>query len=152
MRALIATGLMLAATAARAGAGDLRVDIDYYTHHYDGADIALSRFHCGAPDALHTPAERSAWLACYGRFRANFHAALPIGRTIPSAVADAMSDAELVAAQQLMNQVFAQVAQEARQQADLVLLAQGGEKLSARSASGPLPGLPMQIHQLQDLP
>jgi hypothetical protein len=152
MRALIATGLMLAATAAQAGAGDLRVEIDYYAHHYDGADIALSRFQCGAPGAMRTPAERSAWLACYGRFAANYRAALPVGRTIPSAVADAMSDAELAEAQQLMNQVFAQVAQEARQQADLVLLAQGGDMLSARSASGPLPGLPMQIRQLQDLP
>jgi hypothetical protein len=35
-----------------------------------------------------------------------------------------MSDAELAAAQQLMSQVFAQVARS--QQADLVLLAQGG--------------------------
>jgi hypothetical protein len=150
MRALIATGLMVAATAAQAG--DHRVEIDYYTHHYDGADITLSRFHCGAPGSMQTPAERSAWLACYGRFAANYRAALPVGRTIPSEVADAMSDAELVAAQQLMNQVFAQVAQEARQQADLVLLAQGGDMLSARSASGLLPGLPMQIHQLLDLP
>jgi len=150
MRALIATGLILAATAAQAG--DHRVEIDYYTHHYNGADIALSRFHCGEPASMQTPAERGAWLACYGRFRANFHAALPVGRTIPSAVADAMSDTELAEAQQLMNQVFAQVAQEARQQADLVLLAQGGELLSARSASGPLQGLPGQIHQLQDLP
>jgi hypothetical protein len=152
MRALIATGLILAASAAPAGAGDLRVEIDYYTHHYAGADIALSRFHCGAPDAMLTPSERSAWLACYQRFALNYKAALPVGRTIPSDVADAMSDAELAAAQQLMNQVFAQVAQEARQQADLVLLAQGGELLSARSASGLLPGLPMQIHPLLDLP
>lgn len=152
MRALIAAGLMLAATAAQAGAGDARADIDYYTHRYDGADIALSRFQCGAPQALRTPAERGAWLACYGRFRDNYRAALPVGRSIPAAVADAMSDAELAAAQQLMNQVFAQVAREARQQADLVLLAQGGDVLSARSASGPLQGLPGQIHQLQDLP
>lgn len=150
MRALIATGLIVAATAAQAG--DHRIEIDYYTHHYDGADIALSRFHCGAPGALHNSEERAAWLACYNRFSANFLAALPIGRTIPSDVADAMSDAELAAAQQLMNQVFAQIAQEARQQADLVLLAQGGDVLSARSASGLLPGLPMQIHQLLDLP
>jgi len=150
MRALIATGLILAASAAQAG--DHRVEIDYYTHHYNGADIALSRFQCGAPGAMRTPAERSEWLACYSRFRENYRAALPVGRTIPSAVADAMNDAELAEAQQLMNQVFAQVAQEARQQADLVLLAQGGDVLSARSASGPLQGLPGQIHQLQDLP
>lgn len=150
MRALIATGLFAAAAAAQAG--DHRAEIAYYTQHYDGADIALSRFHCGEPGAQRTPEQRSAWLACYGRFRDNYRAALPIGRSIPADVADAMSDAELAAAQQLMNQVFAQVAQEARQQAGLVLLAQGGELLSARSASGPQPGLPVQIHQLQDLP
>lgn len=150
MRALIATGLIIAATAAQAG--DHRVEIDYYTHHYDGADIALSRFHCGAAHALRNAEERAAWLACYGRFRDNYRAALPVGRTIPAAVADAMSDAELAAAQQLMSQVFAQVAQEARQQADLVLLAQGGEVLSARSASGRPPGLPAQTRQLPDLP
>jgi hypothetical protein len=151
MRALIATGLIVAATAAQAGAGDLRVEIDYYTHHYNGADIALSLFHCGEPSAMHTAGERGAWLACYGRFTANYRHALPVGRTIPSDVADAMSDAELAAAQQLMSQVFVQVAQEARQQADLVLLAQG-EMLSAKSASGPLQGLPVQTHRLLDQP
>jgi len=150
MRALIATGLLAAAAAAQAG--DHRAEIDYYTHHYDGADIALSGFHCGAAAAMQTPAERSAWLACYRRFALNYKAALPVGRTIPSEVADAMSDAELAAAQQLMNQVFVQVAQEARQQADLVLLAQDGDMFSARSASGPLPGLPVQTRQLPDQP
>ncbi|MYM66165.1 hypothetical protein GTP45_04850 [Pseudoduganella sp. FT55W] len=149
MRALIATGLIVAATAAQAG--DHRVEIDYYMHHYDGADIALSRFHCGAPSAVHTAEERNAWLACYGRFTANYKNALPVGRSIPSEVADAMSDAELAAAQQRMNQVFVQVAQEARQQADLVLLAQG-DRLSAKSASDPLQGLPVQTHRLLDQP
>jgi hypothetical protein len=57
MRALIATGLIVAAAAAQAG--DHRVEIDYYTHHYDGADIALSRFHCGAA-RLRNAAERAA--------------------------------------------------------------------------------------------
>ncbi|MTV37860.1 hypothetical protein [Duganella radicis] len=149
MKALIATGLMAAAAAAQAG--DHRVEIDYYTHHYDGADIALSRFHCGVASAMHTAEERGAWLACYGRFAVNYKASLPVGRTIPVEVADAMSEAELAAAQQLMNQVFVQVAQEARQQADLVLLAQG-DVLSARSASGLLPGLPAQTRQLPDRP
>ncbi|WP_343732229.1 hypothetical protein [Duganella sp.] len=149
MRTLIATSLLAAAAAAQAG--DHRLEIDYYTHHYDGADIALSRFHCGAASAMHTAEERSAWLACYGRFAVNYRAALPVGRTIPAEVADAMSEAELAVAQQLMSQVFVQVAQEARQQADLVLLAQG-EVLSARSASGLLPGLPVQTRQLPDRP
>lgn len=149
MRALIATGLMMAATAAQAG--DHRVDIDYYTHHYNGADIALSRFHCGSASAMRTAEQRSAWLACYERFAVNYRNALPVGRTIPTDVAQAMSDEQLAAAQQLMNQVFVQVAQEARQQADLVLLAQG-EVLSARSASGPLPGLQAQTHRLPDRP
>jgi hypothetical protein len=150
MKALIVSGLLVAAAAAQAG--DHRADIVYYTHGYDGADIALSRFHCGAPGALRTVAERNDWLACYGRFAANYKAALPVGRSIPLDVADAMSEAELAAAQQLMNQVFVQIAQEARQQADLVLLAQGGEMLSARSASGLLPGLPAQTHPLPDPP
>ncbi|MYM25063.1 hypothetical protein GTP46_20770 [Duganella sp. FT135W] len=150
MRALIATGLFAAAAAAQGG--DHRADIDYYTHHYDGADIALSRFHCGDAGAMRNSEQRSAWLACYRRFAVNYKAALPVGRTIPSEVADAMSDAELAAAQQLMNQVFVQIAQEARQQADLVLLAQGGDVFSARSASGPLPGLPAQTRQLPDQP
>jgi hypothetical protein len=149
MRALIASSLMMAATAAQAG--DHRVDIDYYTNHYNGADIALSRFHCGAAGAMRTAEQRSAWLACYDRFAVNYKKALPVGRSIPADVAQAMNDEELAAAQQLMNQVFVQVAQEARQQADLVLLAQG-EVLSARSASGLLPGLPAQTHRPPDQP
>jgi hypothetical protein len=126
MRALIATGLIVAA----AQAGDHRVEIDYYTHHYDGADIALSRF---------TAARACAkMLACYGRFRATtaHHS---------RRVADAMSDAELAAAQQLMSQVFSR----------------GGASkpiwscwrvLSARSASGRPPDLPVQTRQLPDRP
>ncbi|WP_195763461.1 hypothetical protein [Duganella guangzhouensis] len=149
MRALIATGLFAAASAAQAG--DHRVEIDYYTRHYDGADIALSHFHCGAADAVRTEAERAAWLDCYQRFRSNYQAALPIGRSIPSEVADAMTDAELAAAQRLMNQVFVQVAQEARLQAVMVMQARG-EKLSARSASDQRPSLPGQTHPLPDLP
>ena len=149
MRALIATGLIVAAATARAG--DHRAEIDYYMHHYDGADVALSRFQCGEPGAMLTRTDRSAWLICYGRFAANYKAALPVGRNIPAEVADAMNEAELAAAQQLMNQVFVQIAQEARQQADLVLLAQG-EWLSARSASGLLPDLPVQTHRLPDRP
>ncbi len=150
MRTLIATGLFAAATAAQAG--DHRAEIAYYTQHYDGADIALSRFHCGAADVLRTAAEREIWLSCYQRFRANYQAALPIGRSIPAAVADEMSDAELAQAQQLMNQVFVQVAQEARLQAMMVMQARGEEKLSARSASGQQPGLQAQTHPLPDQP
>jgi hypothetical protein len=150
MRALIATGLLAASAAAQAG--DQRADIDYYVRRYDGADIALSRFHCGAASAVRTAGERDAWLACYGRFSANYQAALPVGRSIPGEVADAMSDAELAQAQQRMSAVFVQIAQEARLQAGLVLQAQGDGVLSARSASDRPPDLPARTRPPEDRP
>ncbi|TFW18329.1 hypothetical protein [Duganella callida] len=150
MRALIATGLFAASAAAQTG--DHRADVAYYTQRYDGADIALSHFHCGAASAVRTADERSAWLACYGRFTANYQAALPVGRSIPAEVADAMSDAELAQAQKRMSEVFVQIAQEARLQAGLVLQAQGNGALSARSASDRPPSLPVQTHPPEDRP
>jgi hypothetical protein len=128
---MLCAGLALSTGHARADEQAQRLahlaDIAYYTTQYDGADIALARFNCGRAGGMHAAApERAAWLACYERFVANYNAALPVGRSIPADVVDVMTDAELAAAQQRMNQVFVQIAQAARQQADAVAPAQGG--------------------------
>jgi hypothetical protein len=114
-----------------------RGDIDYYLKHYDGADIALARFDCGQPQP------QAAWFACYERFAANYAASLPVGRTIPIEVAEAMTDAELASAQALMNQVFVRVAEEATRQAEAA-------GLSASYASSRQPGLQVQTRPLPD--
>ena len=114
-----------------------RVDIDYYTARYDGADIALARFNCGRPQP------RADWFACYERFAANYAASLPVGRTIPAEVAEVMTDAELASAQALMNQVFVRVAEEATRQAEAA-------GFSASYASIRPPGLQVQTRQPPD--
>ena len=111
-----------------------RAEIDYYTSRYEGADIAFGQFNCRQPPVpmrLSTPAggmeaarALAAWHGCYQRFLANYNAALPIGKTIPSDLADLMTDDEMRAAQAHMSQVFVRVASEAQRQADAVALAQ----------------------------
>ncbi len=155
MRAAWVLALTVLSTSAFAGeqAGRLarQAEIEYYTSHYDGADIALARFNCQPPDIPMRPALASgpavaralaAWRSCYDQFLANYNAALPVGKNIPPDLADLMSDDEMAAAQTLMSEVFVRVADEAKRQADAVTLAQaawegrrGDIALSARDLS-----------------
>lgn len=128
-----------------------QAEIEYYTNHYDGADIALARFECQQPYIPMRPATAgraavaqalAAWRACYDRFLANYNAALPVGKSIPADLADLMTDDEMSAAQTLMSQVFVQVADDAKRQADAVTVAEaawegrrGDIALSARELS-----------------
>ena len=117
-----------------AGSRERQAEIDYYTSRYEGADIAFGQFNCRQPSVpmrLSTPAggmevaqALAAWHACYRRFLANYNAALPVGKAIPSDLADLMTDEEMRAAQAHMSQVFVRVASEAQRQADAVALAQ----------------------------
>jgi hypothetical protein len=134
---LMLTGPVLAGEQEQGQREARRVDIDYYTARYDGADIALARFNCGRPQPS------PEWFACYERFAANYAASLPVGRTIPIEVAEVMTDAELASAQALMNQVFVREAEEAARQAQVA-------GLSASYASGRPPVLQARIRPLPD--
>lgn len=128
-----------------------QAEIEYYTSHYDGADISLGRFNCQPPNIPTRPALASgpavtralaAWRSCYDQFLANYNAALPVGKSIPPDLADLMTDEEIDAAQTLMSEVFVRVADEAKRQADAVTLSQaawegrrGDIALSARDLS-----------------
>ncbi|MCU6500304.1 hypothetical protein LPN04_21140 [Rugamonas sp. A1-17] len=149
--------LALTVLSSSAFAGDQasrlarQAEIEYYTSRYDGADIALARFNCKPPNIPMRPATAggpaltqalAAWHDCYDQFLANYNAALPVGKSIPADLADLMTDEEMGAAQALMSQVFVQVADEAKRQADAVTLAQsawegrqGDLALSARDLS-----------------
>jgi hypothetical protein len=147
--------LLMLTGSALAGEQEQRqarqAEIAYYTTDYDGADISISRFHCQLPSVPPRPVVAgdsealmralAAWHACYQRFLDNYHAALPVGRSIPADLADLMTDAELRAAQALMSEVFVRMAEEARRQVDVVALVeaawdgkQGDIALGARAS------------------
>jgi TPR repeat protein len=108
-----------------------RADIDYWIGKYDGADLKSGEFRCPAPripamSKVNEEIERisaavTAWQDCYNRFVANLAAASPLVKRIPPEVAKLMNKDEHEKARVHLEQVQANLSENAKVNAKMVL-------------------------------
>jgi hypothetical protein len=108
-----------------------RAEIDHWIGKYDGSDLKSGQLRCPAPripamSKLNDEIDRvagamSAWQECYNRFVVNLNEASPLTKRIPPDVARLMNKDETERARVYLEQVHANVAEDARVSSKLVL-------------------------------
>jgi hypothetical protein len=108
-----------------------RADLDYWISKYDGADLRAGEYRCPAPripaiskqnDEIDRVAGSvTAWQDCYNRFVNHMNEVSPLVKRIPPDVAKLMNKEEMERARVHLEQVHANVAEDARVSSKLVL-------------------------------
>jgi TPR repeat protein len=108
-----------------------RSELDYWISKYDGADLKSGKFHCPTPripvmsklndEIARVAASVQAWQDCYNGFVANLNAASPLTKKIPPDIAKLLNKSELDKATTYLDEVHANLAEDARVTAKLVL-------------------------------
>jgi hypothetical protein len=108
-----------------------RADIDYWVAKYDGSDLRSGEYSCAAPripavskqnDEIDRVAGNvKAWQDCYNRFVAHLNEAAPLLKRIPPDVAKLMNKDEMERAQVHLEQVHANMSEDARVSSKLLL-------------------------------
>jgi hypothetical protein len=108
-----------------------RAEIDYWVGKYDGADLKSGEFRCPAPripamSKMNDEIDRvsnavTAWQDCYNRFVVNLNAASPLVKRIPPDVAKLMNKDEHEKARVHLEQVQANLSENAKVSAKMVL-------------------------------
>ncbi|WP_377701445.1 sel1 repeat family protein [Pseudoduganella sp. UC29_71] len=110
-----------------------KADIEYYVNKYDGADLALDKFHCVDPvipavsttnaDIKAVSGSIASWMECYNGFVQNMSAMQPPGKAIPADVAKLMNETEWSEASARMDQAYGTVIAAAKGKADGIVAA-----------------------------
>jgi hypothetical protein len=108
-----------------------RADLDYWISKYDGAELRGGEYRCPAPripaiskqndEIDRVSAAMTAWQECYNRFVTHLGAVTPLVKRIPPDVARLMNKDEVERARIHLEQVQANVAEDARVSSKLVL-------------------------------
>ncbi|MFL6674715.1 MAG: tetratricopeptide repeat protein [Massilia sp.] len=108
-----------------------RADIDYWIEKYDGSELKSGQFRCPAPrfpsvskqnDEIDRVSNNmKAWQDCHNRFVDNLNKALPLVQRIPADIGKLMNKDEMERASAHMEQVQANLAEDARVSSKLVL-------------------------------
>jgi uncharacterized protein len=108
-----------------------RADIDYWISKYDGSDLREGEYRCPTPriptlSKQNEEIDRVAgliksWQDCYNRFVEHMNAVSPLVKRIPPEVAKLMTKDEMARATTHLEQVHANVAEDARVSAKLIL-------------------------------
>ncbi len=108
-----------------------RADLDYWISQYDGADLRSGEYRCPAPripaiSKQNDEIDRVAngvkeWQDCYNRFVTHMNEASPLVKRIPPDLAKLMNKDEMERARVHLEQVHANMAEDARVSSKLVL-------------------------------
>jgi hypothetical protein len=108
-----------------------RADLDYWISKYDGADLKAGEYRCPRPripaiskqndEIDRVSAGVTAWQDCYNRFVIHLKEVSPLVTRIPPDVAKLMNKDEMERARVHLEQVQANVAEDARVSSKLVL-------------------------------
>jgi hypothetical protein len=108
-----------------------RGEIDHWIGKYDGADLRSGEFRCPAPripavskgneEIDRVSAAVTAWQECYNRFVVNLNASSPLVKRLPPDVAKLMSKDEQEKARVHLEQVQANLSENAKVSAKMVL-------------------------------
>jgi hypothetical protein len=108
-----------------------RADLDYWISKYDGADLRTGEYRCPAPripviskqndEIDRVAASVTAWQDCYNRFVNHMNEVSPLVKRIPPDLAKLMNKEEMERARVHLEQVHANVAEDARVSSKLVL-------------------------------
>jgi hypothetical protein len=111
--------------------GERRADIDYWVSKYDGADLRSGEFRCQAPripamskqneEIDRVSAKMTEWQECYNRAVTHLNDAAPLVKRIPPDIAKLMNKDEAERAKVYLDQVHANLAEDARVSSKLVL-------------------------------
>lgn len=108
-----------------------RADIDYWIKGYDGEDLKSGEFRCVAPripamskinaDIDRIGAAVKSWQECYNKYVTNLNAAIPLTKRIPEDIAKLMTTQETEASNAYLQQLQANLAEEAKIGSKMVL-------------------------------
>jgi TPR repeat protein len=108
-----------------------RADLDYWIARYDGSDLKSGKFRCPAPrfpamskvneDIDRVTKAMTAWQDCHNQFATNLNNAAPLAKRIPADLAKLMNKDEMARATAHLEQVQANLTEEARVSSKLVL-------------------------------
>lgn len=108
-----------------------RADIDYWISKYDGEDLRSGDYRCPAPRIPQISKDNAeidrvseavkAWQDCYNRAVVRLNEAAPLTKRIPADVAKLMNKDEMARATAHLEQVHANLAEDAKVNAKLVL-------------------------------
>lgn len=108
-----------------------RADIDYWIARYDGSDLRSGEYSCAAPripavskqndEIDRVAANVKAWQDCYNRYVTHLNESAPLVKRIPPDVAKLMNKDEMQRAQAHLEQVHANMSEDARVSSKLVL-------------------------------
>lgn len=108
-----------------------RAEIDNWISKYDGADLRTGEYRCPAPripaiskqndEIDRVAASVMAWQDCYNRFVTHLNEVSPLVKRIPADVAKLMNKEEMERARVHLEQVQANLAEDARVSSKLVL-------------------------------
>lgn len=108
-----------------------KTDMEFWISKYDGADLKTGQYRCPAPripalskqnDEIETVAARvETWQDCYNAFVRNLNANSPLTKRIPKDIADLLTKDEAEKSRVYLEQVFSNVAEEAKVSAKLIL-------------------------------
>lgn len=108
-----------------------RADLDYWIARYDGADLRSGEYRCPAPripaiskdndEIDRVAASIKVWQECYNRFVGHMNDVSPLVKRIPPDVAKLMNVDEMERARVHLEQVHANVTEDARVSSKLVL-------------------------------
>jgi TPR repeat protein len=111
--------------------GARRADLDYWISKYDGSDLKSGQFRCPAPrfpamSKVNDEIDRvsksmTAWQECHNKFATNLNDASPLVKRIPADVVKLMNKDEMALATAHLEQVQANLAEDARVSMKLVL-------------------------------
>jgi hypothetical protein len=131
---VFAFGMLAACAAAQVQAGGAsaldderasrKTDIAFYTDGFDGGDARMACVRPVIPPTSRTNEEIvkvdsdvKQWFDCYNAFAQRLNEALPPGKKIPADLARIMRPEEMKRAQERMNQVYGQIADDAQRSA-----------------------------------
>lgn len=108
-----------------------RADMEYWMSKYDGSELRSGKYRCPAPripalskqndEIQAVGAKVEAWQDCYNAFVQNLNASSPLTKLIPKDIADLLTKDEAEKARLHLEQVFKNIAEDARVAAKLVL-------------------------------
>jgi TPR repeat protein len=108
-----------------------RAEIDYWISKYDGAELRSGKYRCPPPripaiskmneEITAVAAKVETWQNCYNDFVRNLNDSAPLTKKVPKEIADLMTKDELEKSRLYLVEVHAQMAEEARVNAKLVL-------------------------------